>query len=397
MIAHSNLVQESELVKSQYGDARSCSPATVHVPMLDVLRACAALMVFSYHCFTEFMAGSTSRIAPTLSHGDLGVHLFFALSGYLIYAALDKSFGDSSHNLSSVQKVAIFWAKRFFRIYPLYLVSLAAVVVLSPSVRQYLSLGDLASHIFGVHSFFRGYHGSINGVLWSLAIEIQFYIAAPFIFLAVRRVSNTQLIAVSLATWLVAYGVFRYLLIERYGMWTANGAPDSWAYFMGLNQLPSTLILFSIGFLSYRLRGVSIPPGVVVGAIVAFVALPYLLPTSQQIGIDPYLYVYIHSFLFSCLFIPLLIAASHNSRRSSLVVRLFSWVSDLSYSFYIWHLLIMRCLVSQCPGRSLGFYVCVSLAATLIASDFTARYIEKPGVAVGGWLVEKMKGYRGIR
>ncbi len=396
MIAHSKLVQENDVAKSLSRDERSGSQPTAHVPMLDVLRACAALMVFIYHCFTEFMAGSTSRLVPTLSQGNFGVHLFFTLSGYLIYAALDKSFSGTAYSLSAAKKFGIFWTKRFFRIYPLYLVSLATVLILNQNVRQYLSVGDLVSHIFGVHSFFRGYHGSINGVLWSLATEIQFYIVAPFIFLAVRKVSNLRLVVLSLVNWLVAYVVFRYLLIERYGLWTAGGAPDSWAYFMGLTQLPSTLILFSIGFLGYRLRSVSVSPSLVISSIVAFGALPYLLPTAQRVGIDPYLYVYIRSLLFSCLFLPLLIAASHSTGPSSLLVRLFSWVSDLSYSFYIWHLVIMRCLVSHFPGRSLAFYVCVSLAATLIASDFTARYIEKPGVAAGGWLVKKFQGYKKV-
>jgi peptidoglycan/LPS O-acetylase OafA/YrhL len=184
------LVQQDRAMKACNGDAHERSTATAHVPMLDVLRACAALMVFAYHCYTEFMPGSTSLLVPTLSQGNFGVHLFFALSGYLIYAALDRSFSGPVNNLSTARNAAIFWTKRVFRIYPLYLISLAAVLVLNQNVRQYLSLGDLVSHLFGVHSFFRHYHGSLNGVLWSLAIEIQFYITAPFIFLAVRRVAT---------------------------------------------------------------------------------------------------------------------------------------------------------------------------------------------------------------
>jgi peptidoglycan/LPS O-acetylase OafA/YrhL len=160
---------------------------------------------------------------------------------------------------------------------------------------------------------------------------------------------------------------------------------------MGLFQLPSTLILFSIGFLSYRLRESVVPFGVVIAAIGAFIALPYILHTAEQVGIDHYLDGYLRTLLFSSLFIPLLIAASHNRRRTSPVVRLFSWISGLSYSFYIWHLLIMRVLLSSCPGRSTSFYVCVSLCATLIVSDFTARYIEQPGIAVGAWWSARIK------
>ncbi len=364
------------------------SASTAHVASLDVLRAMAALMVFCYHCTTEFGSHLTTYLKPTLTSGNLGVQLFFALSGYLIYATLEK--GARSEGATS-RGTLQFWIKRAFRIYPLYLFSVVVVLVVHPELWKWTTSGNLITHVFGVHSLIRNHHGAINGSLWTLSLEIQFYVVAPFVYLAVRKCRVKSLILSTSAIWIFSYLVCRYILIDEYRLWAPNGQPDSWSYFIGLNQLPSVFIFFAMGFVAYRLRAVRIHPCWPLGAGALFLTFPYLIPLISRVGIDPVLFGYIKTALMSSCFVPVLIFASQVKLPITTGVKFMMWVSWLSYSFYVWHLLVIRTFASVYPSAGFLGSAISSLVVTLILSDFTARYVERPGIAVGAWLSRKIE------
>lgn len=360
--------------------------ATTHLASLDVLRATAALMVFCYHCTTELGSKLSTPFKATLTSGNLGVQLFFALSGYLIYATLDKS---GRRNGFTMVWAIQFWTKRIFRIYPLYLVSILAVLVLSPDLWKWTTSENLVTHALGIHSLVRNHHGAINGSLWTLSLEIQFYLVAPVVYLAVRKMSSRGLACAALAMWMVSYGVCRFILIDRLKLWSPGGNPDSWSYFIGLNQLPSVSIFFVMGFLAYRLRTAVLSPLVPLISVGFFLIFPYFVPLLSDLGIDPVLFGYCKTALMSGCFVPVLIFASQVRLPTTSLVKCMSWVSWLSYSFYVWHLLIIRWMVSVYPDAGFLQTGLLSLAGTLILSDFTARHIEQPGIALGALIGQR--------
>ena len=106
--------------------------------------------------------------------GAHGVTLFLVISGFLIHWGFLKS--------GATFRFSEFFNKRFWRIYPPYLV---AVLVFS------LSLGtggtfSLLTHLTLTHNFFDRTFSTINPSFWSLALEVQLYLLYP-VLLLLRR------------------------------------------------------------------------------------------------------------------------------------------------------------------------------------------------------------------
>ena len=102
-------------------------------------------------------------------YGSIGVHLFFILSGYLLYKQFIKKI-DAEDKFPSIKK---FYLRRFLRIYPSYSISIVLFAVARyligvkpPSISTILSHLLLIQNYFGSQQFF-----SISPVVWSLAIE----------------------------------------------------------------------------------------------------------------------------------------------------------------------------------------------------------------------------------
>jgi peptidoglycan/LPS O-acetylase OafA/YrhL len=172
-------------------------PST-RVAELDGLCGAAILSVFIWHSFYFFPATDhnpsshlhrlyilfESCIAMCWS----GVDLFFILSGFLIGGILLDAKGAPNY-------FKTFYARRFYRIFPLYYAWLVCYILLVSLVRAYpgghLSAGDepgfrtILAHFFYIQNMgFNDYAGISSAWLkttWSLAVEEQFYLIAPLV------------------------------------------------------------------------------------------------------------------------------------------------------------------------------------------------------------------------
>ena len=152
---------------------------------LDGLRAIAAFLIVFHHA--GFSSGLTFRSdlgGLLLTRMDIGVSIFFVLSGFLLY----RPFVTAQFEGRPAPATGPFWIRRLVRIYPGYWVAL--VIQLALGVVTVLGfVGFLAS--FGlVHV----YHPSraISGLTqsWSLATELGFYLLLPWVAAAARRFSE---------------------------------------------------------------------------------------------------------------------------------------------------------------------------------------------------------------
>src|SRR2546426_4980138 len=164
-------------------------------PGLDLLRALAIIVVVIYHAalFGFKLPGRVDRF------GWIGVDLFFVLSGYLIG-------GQLLAPLAREQSIKLgrFFARRVFRIMPAYFVILA-VYFLLPSWREYPDMAQpLWKFLFSVQNIAL-HGGTAFSHAWSLAVEDQFYLALPFILLALN---NRPRAATILACAIVIGGIF---------------------------------------------------------------------------------------------------------------------------------------------------------------------------------------------
>ena len=167
-----------------YVPTAGAAPRWVH---LDVLRAVAILLVLGPH--TPFRLPDDSRwhglFAAWRNIGWIGVDLFFVLSGFLIGGLL---FAEQRKHGGI--RFGRFFLRRTFKIWPSYLVFLAATFVWdvkegSGSVRERLSTSGHAIWPYLIH--IQNYYSPLVeriGHAWSLAVEEHFYLLLPLLLLA---------------------------------------------------------------------------------------------------------------------------------------------------------------------------------------------------------------------
>ncbi|MFN5854973.1 MAG: acyltransferase family protein [Pseudanabaenaceae cyanobacterium] len=155
-----------------------------YLPQLDGLRIFAVLLVAYAHWL------------PTDYHFNLplglsAVEMFFVLSGFLITGILLRC-RDSLAQLQSNQAnksqgtkwsvINSFYLRRFLRIFPLYYVILAIIVILNvPSARE--TLFWTATYLSNFYFYAQGAFSPFVGHLWSLAVEEQFYLIWPWLMI----------------------------------------------------------------------------------------------------------------------------------------------------------------------------------------------------------------------
>jgi peptidoglycan/LPS O-acetylase OafA/YrhL len=198
----------------------------------DIMRLLLATVVIFFH--VGYISGAPIfATLPRYFSGHLAVEGFFAISGFLIFASWERS--------SSLRD---YWIKRAARILPGYWLATAcclAVAFLSGSfhVGRFLFanltfLNFLGGSIPGV--FANNPEHGMNGALWTIKIEVMFYIAVPIIVWLCRRLHRDAVLWTLFALSIV----YRVVTADHYSLSL---------------QLPGQLSFFMIGALiHYHLR-----------------------------------------------------------------------------------------------------------------------------------------------
>ena len=181
-----------------------------HIGFLDHMRGVAILAVFFFHClgatfgepqlawgghwFRNFSTSNAFLVLLPASLGWAGVAIFFVVSGFCIHLSFLRG-GNNWRN---------FFIRRFFRIYPAYLITLMFFALVFPRTRLafHYVLHDccqLGSHVMLLHNFSAKYLFGINPSFWSIAVEIQLYLIYPLLLALVGRIGwNRSLMVVGL-------------------------------------------------------------------------------------------------------------------------------------------------------------------------------------------------------
>ncbi len=168
-----------------------------HIDCLDYLRGVAILFVFLYHClgfsfdsfslpwngwFPSFATPNAFLMVLPPSYGWVGVAIFFVVSGFCIH----MSFEQQGREWTGV------FIRRFFRIYPAYLLTLLVFALLFPITQLDFSSGhdgwsQLISHLLLIHNFNPLTTTGIDGPLWTIAVEVQLYLIYPLLLMLVAK------------------------------------------------------------------------------------------------------------------------------------------------------------------------------------------------------------------
>ena len=149
------------------------------------------------------VAGST--LGRLLGHGHFGVQLFFTISGFILALPFARA-----RFLERQVELKRYFTRRLTRLEPPYLLVLVLYFMGALFVRT-VDGGALVPHLLAsalyVHSAIYGTVSSVNGVAWSLEVEVQFYLLAPLLA-AVFGIRNAVLRrGLMLAIWAAAIAV----------------------------------------------------------------------------------------------------------------------------------------------------------------------------------------------
>ena len=212
--------------------------ATDHLAPLDGLRGIAIALVVWFHVWQITwlaadvkMFGATFNFNWIAEDGFVGVDLFFFISGFCLFYPYARTLFDGTKR----QDVATFAYRRAIKIMPSYVFAIAAMIALgwakfdSPAD----ALRQVGLHLLFVHTWWNDSYGSINGVLWSLATEVQFYAIFPLVAWAAMR-----------RPWLTFAAMA--VVANAYRIAFAGDAD----VVHKIDQLPGTLDLFGAGMLA---------------------------------------------------------------------------------------------------------------------------------------------------
>lgn len=182
--------------------AAASAKTRIFFPNLDGLRFLSFFVVFLYHCYMSFFAylrdsspGFFKATEFLFRHGSLGVNFFFVLSGFLITYLLIRE-----KELAGKINIRNFYLRRILRIWPLYYACLLLGFVVFPLLKQ--MGGEASTEIANPYSYmiFGANFDFMNmwparpealslSVLWSVAVEEQFYLTWPLVLAAlpIRR------------------------------------------------------------------------------------------------------------------------------------------------------------------------------------------------------------------
>jgi peptidoglycan/LPS O-acetylase OafA/YrhL len=160
-----------------------------YMPEIDGLRFIAVFLVaFLMHlgnCMRDGQLGveydATNFFHRTIMEGGYGVSLFFVISGFILALPF------AQQKLLNGKKISLkeYYWRRVTRIEPPYIVSMILFLCMRVWVLHYGSFKELLPNFFAsvfyVHNIVYHYPSAINGVAWSLEVEIQFYLLAPLL------------------------------------------------------------------------------------------------------------------------------------------------------------------------------------------------------------------------
>ncbi|MGW2519652.1 acyltransferase family protein [Streptomyces sp. NPDC001617] len=317
-------------------------PSAPSLPSLTGLRWMAALLVFGLHIhnFRYFDGTAQSLATWAFGAGGTGVSFFFVLSGFVLMWSARP--GD---------RAPAFWRRRVARILPVHLVTAAVALLMAwtlPHLAQ-PTLGQGVANVLLVHSWWRPWWQTLDPVSWSLACEAFFYAAFPLLALLLRRLgargaaalAGVSLLAVFVLAWADAHHWFSQPL-----------------YSLPAARLPEFVIGAAVARLVLldRWRGPGLEASLAL-AVIGYFLVPQVTPgypatTCTVIGF--------------ALLIPAAAVADLHGLPSLWRHRRMVRLGELSFAFYMVHLLVLRAGTGLLGARP-GFGVVEGLAVTVVA------------------------------
>lgn len=377
----------------------------IFFPNLDGLRFIAFISVFINHSIgcllykhhNKYYEFIRDRI---LMSGDMGVNLFFVLSGFLITYLLLKE-----KELNGRINIRDFYIRRVLRIWPVYFLVVALCLFVFPHFHKVSNDFPISTTISGINPWlyvsFLGnfdylFHGITNvliGILWSVSVEEQFYLFWPLLIAFTPKKHLLKL----LLTVIAASIAFRFFC--------SNGGSAMIIKYHSLSSMSDLAIGAVLAYFSTKERFKdkvrNIPRWTIISVYMLFFIL---LPFRSFIWKFGKFYVHVASVapvIFSCFFAFFILEQNYAGRSFFKLGRLksISSLGKITYGMYCYHMLsiFLVLYVLHLAGVYVGDdnkYLLISemafsLLLTILVSKFSYSYFEK-------YFLEKKKRFARI-
>lgn len=354
------------------------------------MRGVAIGLVFFYHCFGiafgiwgpgwkdgfldfNFPQGTLGLFPCT--YGWSGVAIFFAISGFCIHLSRQRLTGWWE-----------FFTRRFFRIYPPYLLALLIVVLIPPlSDFQLNSLAgykQMVVHLLFIHNLSPYSRWAISGPFWSVAVEFQLYLVYPALLFLVSRIGWR---------WVLGTTLLIEASLRLAGPWLPVAGASGFLYNLLAGSPLGFWFSWAIGawVADCYIRGIRIPClGATYWLWLALFLLSGLVKPLNLLGFPL-------AALFAASWIAVSLGRSAAASRFPLARHL-SWVGTVSYSLYLLHQPFLEMIAGWLrPGVApLPVFAVLALCwlPLLAIAAVYHRGVELPSIALGKRWAARFRG-----
>ena len=361
-------------------------------PALDIVRGFAAITVVMYHVIEYTEWRDFGRTWPTVwfRYGWMGVDIFFVLSGFVITLAALRGYAATEDKGAFRKQFAL---ARLARIAPLHYLTCA--VYLTLFARPLLTnarraAAHIAAHALFVHNLTPQMLSSINGVNWSLAVELELYLIVMLLAGWLSRVRPGSVLACTLP---VAWCWRAFAFVQGLGRAPAP-VHITWYYttnvlgnadFFGVG---AALALVAASKGATRARCLFDRPAACAGLGAAVLAASFRV-LAPRAGAYWDLWPMVVFFRTStAIGWGLLIAAACGVPPRALrhpAAAPLLYIGTISYGVYLWHMMIVLALQNAGTFARPGLTAVLALAGSFAAAALSWHLFEQPCLKIIRW------------
>lgn len=333
-----------------------------YIDVLDGIRAISIIIVLIFHFWQQtwiwpsidtpwlsFIGISRLSINEYAKVGYLFVDMMVLMSGFLLFLPLARQvlLGESMNSWKEYAR------KRIARIVPSYLVCVIALFIYNILLNNYANtaeaLKDLLTHLtFTQTLFIKTYLTTkLNVVLWTVAVEVWFYVLYPFISSFIKRRSDGKRavgisiikVAIVVVAMYLLFCLYENEFVFKEGVYLS----------MTINQLPAFFSVYANGMVGAFLlveiskkmeRTTAVSYVSLIVAVLSIVAIDKMVHSLASVSEDAVqIWQVENRTLLSLVFVTLIISLALSPKwvRCLFSNRLMRFLAGISYNLYIWH------------------------------------------------------------